>query len=107
MVVPVVGRSLAAVVGGALVIAAWASVLGTLVIPRRASSWVTRWTDWIVNRAFTVAAGAVAVYRRRDRVLRAQGATILIGQFAAWLGISFIGFSLLLWPFVTGGIAQA
>ena len=37
----------------------------------------------------------------------AQGATILIVQFAAWLGGSFIGFTLLLWPFVTGGITQA
>jgi len=31
----------------------------------------------------------------------------LIVQFAGWLGITFIGFSLLLWPFVTGGITQA
>jgi hypothetical protein len=108
MVVPVAGRSLAAVAGGALVIAAWASVIGgSLIVPRRVSSWVTRWTDRIVNRAFIVATGAVKDWVQRDRVLRAQGATILFGQFAAWLGISFIGFTLLLWPFVTGGITQA
>lgn len=107
MVVPAAGRSLAAVVGGALVIAAWASVIGTLIMPRRVSSWVTRWTDRMVNRAFIVATGAVADYRRRERVLVPQGATILIVQFVAWLGASFIGFTLLLWPFVTGGITQA
>jgi hypothetical protein len=45
--------------------------------------------------------------RRRERVLTFQAVTILIVQFAAWLGITFVGFSLLLWPFVTGGITQA
>ena len=107
MVVPVAVRSLAAVAGGALVIAAWASAIGTLIVPRRGSSWQTRWTDQIVNRAFIVAVSAVAGYQRRERVLRAQGATILIVQVVIWLGISFIGFTLLLWPFVTGGITQA
>jgi hypothetical protein len=106
MVVPVAVRSLAAVAGGALVIAAWASVIGTLVVPRR-GSWLTRWTDRVVNRAFIVAAGAGGDYRRRDGVRVAQGVTILIVQFVAWLGSSFIGFTLLLWPFVTGGITQA
>jgi hypothetical protein len=105
MVVPVAVRSLAAVAGGALVIAAWASVIGTLVVPRR-GSWLARWTDRIVNRAFIVAVSR-ANYQRRDRVRVAQGVTILIVQFVAWLGSSFIGFTLLLWPFVTGGITQA
>jgi hypothetical protein len=58
-------------------------------------------------RAFIVAAGADADYGRRDWMLRPQGAAILVGQFAAWLGTSFIGFTLLLWPFLTGGITQA
>jgi len=69
MVVPVVARSLAAVAGGALVIAAWTSVLGTLFVPRRTGNWLTRLTDRIVNWAFIVAAGAVDDYRQRERVL--------------------------------------
>jgi hypothetical protein len=100
---------LAAVAGGALVVAAWASVIGTMVVPRRGGV-LTRWTDRIVDwafRAFIVAAGADADYRRRDRLRVGQGVTILIVQFVAWLGASFIGFTLLLWPFVTGGITQA
>lgn len=110
MVVPVAVRSLAAVAGGALVIVAWASAIGTLIVPRQGSSWLTRWTDRIVNwafRVFIVATGAGAEYWRRDRMLRPQGAAILVGQFVTWLGISFIGFSLLLWPFVTGGITRS
>ncbi len=85
MAVPVAGRSLAAVAGG----------------------WVTRWTDRIVDWAFIVAVGAGDDYLRRERVRVAQGVTLLIVQFLAWLGSSFIGFSLLLWPFVAGGITQA
>ncbi len=107
MAVPVAGRSLAAVAGGGLLIAAWASVIGTLIVPRRASGWVTRWTDRIVDWAFIVAVGAGDDYLRRERVRVAQGVTLLIVQFLAWLGSSFIGFSLLLWPFVAGGITQA
>jgi hypothetical protein len=109
MVVPTVVRSLAAVAGGALVIAAWASVIGTLIVPRRGSL-LTRWTDRIVNwgfRVFIVATGAGADYRRRQRVIVNQGVMILIVQVAAWLGVSFIGFTLLVWPFVPGGITQA
>jgi hypothetical protein len=97
---------LAAVAGGVLVIVAWASAVGTLIVPRR-GSWQARSTDRIVNWAFIVAAGAGDDYRRRDRVLVVQGVTILIVQFVAWLGSSFIGFTLLLWPFVPGGITQA
>jgi len=107
MVVPVAARSFAAVAGGALVIVAWTSVLGTLFVPRRKGNWLTRWTDRIVNWAFVAALGAVDDYQRRDRVLVAQGATSLIAQFVAWLGISFIGFTLLLWPFLTEGITRA
>lgn len=106
MVVPVVVRSLAAVAGGALVIAAWASVIATLIVPRRGSR-LARWTDRIVNWAFDVAVGANANYTRRDQMRVGQGVAILIVQFAAWLGSSFIGFTLLLWPFATGGITQA
>lgn len=106
MIVPVAVRSLAAVIGGALVIAAWASAIGTLIVPRRASSRLTLWTDRIVNLAFTVAERVVAS-DRRERVLRAHGAAILIVQFAAWLGSTYIGFTLLLWPFLPGGITQA
>lgn len=75
MVVPVAVRSLAAVAGGALVIAAWASVIGTLVVPRRGSG-LTRWTERIVDRAFwafIVAVRASRDYRSREQLLRPQG----------------------------------
>jgi len=102
MVVPLAARSLAAVAGGALVLTVWTSAVGTLITPRQVSNWLTRLVDQIVTKAFGLVAKHIPSYRRRDRLLAAQAPVILIGQLAAWLGISFIGFTLLLWPFVTG-----
>jgi hypothetical protein len=107
MVVPLAGRAVAAVAGGVLVLTVWISAVGTLITPRRISNWLTRLVDKTVNKAFTMVVSHIADYRQRDRVLAAQAPAILIGQLAAWLGISFIGFTLLLWPFVTGGITRA
>ena len=107
MVMPMAGRLVAAVVGGLLVLAAWTSVTGTLIVSRSVSGWLTRWVDRIVNGAFGLAAGAIAEYKRRDRLLATQPAAILLTQLAAWLGISFAGFALLLWPFATRGVASA
>jgi hypothetical protein len=107
MVVPLIGRWVAAAVGALLVLTAWGSAVGTLIVPRPVSSWLTRWVDRIVNTCFRLAIGAIASYRRRDRVLAAQAAAILLGQLAAWLGASFIGFWLLLWPFETAGLGSA
>jgi hypothetical protein len=107
MAVPLIGRSLAAVVGGLLVLTAWASVIGTLIVPRAVGSWLTRSVDQIINGGFSLAAGAIADYRRRDRVLAGQAAAILLGQLAAWLGASFLGYWLLMWPLATGGLGSA
>jgi hypothetical protein len=95
------------VVGALLVLTAWASVIWTVIVPRPVSSWLTRWVDRIVNGAFRLAANAIADHRRRDRVLAAQAAAILLTQLAAWLGLSFVGYVLVLWPFVTGGVMSA
>ena len=74
MVVPLAGRWVAAVAGAVLVLTAWASIVGTLIVPRPVSSWLTRWVDRIVNGVFRLVTGAIADYRRRDRVLAAQAA---------------------------------
>jgi hypothetical protein len=106
MEVPLLGRLLAAVAGGLLVLTVWGSVIGTLIVPRPVGSWLTRWVDRFVNGAFSLATSTIADYRRRDRVLLGQAAAILLVQLAAWLGVSFLGYGLLMWP-VTGGLGSA
>jgi hypothetical protein len=100
LVVPIAVRDIAAGVGALLVLTSAISEIGTLIVPRPIGSWLTRLVDRLVNGVFRMATGAIADYRRRDRVLAAQAAAILLAQLAAWLGIFFIGYSLLLWPFV-------
>jgi hypothetical protein len=100
MVVPLAGRDAAAVVGALLVITAGASEIGTIIVPRPIGSWLTRLVDRLVNGAYRLVTGPIADYRRRDRVLAGQAAAILLCQLVAWLVIFFVGYSLLLWPFV-------
>jgi hypothetical protein len=107
MVVPLAGRSVAAVAGGLLVLTAWASIIGTLIVPRPVTSWLTRWTDRSVNWAFRLVTGAVADHRRRDQILASQAPATLLAQLIAWLAISFLGYMLLLWPWETAGLASA
>jgi hypothetical protein len=99
VVVPLVARDIAAGVGVLLVATAAASIIGTLIVPRPIGSWLTRLVDRIVNAAFRMGTARIADYRRRDRVLAAQAAAILLGQLAAWLALFFVGYALLLWPF--------
>ena len=108
MVVPVAGRSVAAVLGAALVIIVWASVVGTVIVPRPVSTWLTRLVDKTVGRSFHMAHRfADGDYKRWDRWLSAVAPAILLGQLAVWLVMAFIGFALLLWPFVHEGFTYA
>jgi hypothetical protein len=107
MVIPLAGRWVAAAAGTLLVLTAWASIIGTLIVPRPVSSWLTRWVDKSVNWVFRLVTDAIPDHQRRDQVLASQAPAILLVQLIGWLGISLLGYMLLLWPFETGGIASA
>ena len=73
-----VGRDLAAAIGALLVIAAGWSVIGTVVVPRRIRSWLTRMVARSVNAAFHFVADGFDSYEPRDRILAAQAPIQLI-----------------------------
>jgi hypothetical protein len=106
-VVPLAARAVAAVVGGLIVVVTAGSVIGTLIVPRPSGSRLTNLVDIVVNWTFQLVASFIGDYRRRDRVLAAQAAALLIFQLFAWLGFFFVGYALLLWPLVSGGITTA
>jgi len=107
MVVPLAGRSVGAAVGALLVLSAWHSVIGTLIVPRPTRSMLTRSVDWTVDQAYWLVTHWVHDFKRRDRLLATQAAAVLLSQLATWLGISFVGFALLLWPLDPLGVGSA
>jgi hypothetical protein len=107
MVVPLAARYVAAAVGALLVVTAASSVIGTLIVPRPVSNWLTKRIDWVVNAAFVLITKPVRDFRHRDRILATHAATLLLCQIIAWLVMFFVGFSLICWPLVHGGITDA
>ena len=99
----VIVRALAAAFGALLVIYAGWSVIGTLVVPRRVRSALTRLVAVCVRRGFQLVADHCASYAGRDRVLAAQAPVQLVAQIVGWLASFELGFGLLLWPFVSSG----
>ena len=107
MTTPQSVRYLAAVLGALLVLASARSVIVTVIVPRPTTNWLNRGTDRLVNLVFRAAARRTASYQKRDRILSAQAATLLIVQLIVWLVLFYVRYSLLLWPLVHGGITTA
>jgi hypothetical protein len=105
--VPQFARYIAAVVGALLVLTSARSVVVTIIVPRPTVDPLTRATNRLVIRVFRALVRRTENYRKRDRVLAAQAATMLICQLVVWLGLFYLGYSLLLWPFVDAGITTA
>jgi hypothetical protein len=107
MAVPLAVRCLAGLAGLLIVLTSARSIIGTLIVPRPVTSWLTRRVDQFVNGLFQAGTARIRDFKVRDRVLAGQVAAILIGQIVVWLLMFFIGFSLIFWPLVHGGITQA
>jgi hypothetical protein len=101
MVVPLAVRGIVAAIGVLLIWTAARSMIGTVIVPRPVGSWLTRGVDKIVSFGYGAAAKAIKDHKRRDRLMAGQAAVILLMQLLAWLLIFFVGYSLLLWPFIT------
>ncbi|HEX9357587.1 MAG TPA: hypothetical protein VF933_27695 [Streptosporangiaceae bacterium] len=104
MMVPLYARYIAAAAGLFLVIIDCISLVGTLIVPRPAGGRLMIWVDRLVHAGFQLLTVPVMNYRRRDRILAAEAATLLICQLLAWLAVAYVGFTLLLWPFIPGGV---
>jgi hypothetical protein len=87
----------AALLGAVVVIATWASVVTTLVVPRRSRSRLNKAVDRMVDAAFRALAGRTRAYPLRDSRLAAQAPVTLLVQLALWLVLLGAGFTLLLW----------
>jgi hypothetical protein len=106
LIAPIAVRDGAAVAGALLVLTAAVSVVGTVIIPRKTGSHLTRLIDRAVAAAFRLFTRPVRKYELRDRLAAGQAAVILLVQLAMWLGTFFVGFALLVWP-MTANITTA
>ena len=97
----------AALLGAAIVVATWASVVTTLVVPRRSRSRLNKGVDRAVDVAFHAVAGRTKTYELRDSRLTAQAPVMLLVQLALWLVLLGVGFTLLLWSVDGAGLSHA
>ncbi|MGH3190327.1 MAG: hypothetical protein ACRDPY_20760 [Streptosporangiaceae bacterium] len=107
MIVPMAARMAAAVIGGLLVLTAAGSVVGTLIVSRSVSGRLMRWVDKAVDETYQAMLSHIDEYKRCDRLLATQAAALLMAQLVAWLGVIFVGYGFLLWPFAARGVASA
>ena len=94
-------------VGAALIVVTWSSVITTLVVPRRSRDRVSRGVDRAVDRLYRMATARVRDYATRDRRLASQASTTILIQLATWLLLFFAGFALLLEAFDDRGFEDA
>lgn len=97
----------AALVGAAVVAITWASVITTVVVPRRSRARVGRLVDRVIDGAYRLATRRTRDYLTRDRRLASQASATILAQLAAWLVLFYVGFALLLVPFDDKGIGHA
>jgi hypothetical protein len=96
-----------ALLGGAVVVVTWASVITTLVVPRRSRDRISRWVDRAVNGLYRLATRRVREYSVRDRRLASQASMTILAQLGVWLVLFYVGFALLLQPFDARGFDHA
>jgi hypothetical protein len=85
-------------VGLVLVVATWASVLETTIVPRGNRSGLTTLILRTVNLPVRLVASRLDDYERRDRMLAYAAAGYLVATLLVWLVLLLVGYSLMLWP---------
>lgn len=100
-------RWLAFGAGVAVLLWTWMSVVGTLVVPRAIRSPISKVTDAAVDVAFWLITSRLRSFTRRDAILAWQAPIALLVRLIVWMALFFIGYSLVLLPFVPGQATRA
>ncbi len=89
-------RTIAAVLGVAIIVAVWVNAAITLLIPRGRVGFI-KIVDRLVDRAYAAPLRVVRSWERRDALLGSQPAVTLGVLLASWLAGFVVGYGLLLW----------
>ena len=85
--------------GVAVIVLTWASVLSVLVVPRQSSDRLSRLMYGCVDRLFRAATSRGSSYRIRDRLLAGEAPAMILLHLAVWLLLFYCGFGLVLQSF--------
>jgi len=96
-----------ALVGTAVVLRTWMSVITALVVPRRSRDRVSRAVTQTVDRIYRIATSRTRSYARRDRVLATQAPMSILAQLVVWLVLFYVGFALLIGALDREGLGHA
>ena len=88
--------------GIAILLLTAASVFGTLVVPRATAPRLTVLITAVVRGGFLLVTDRVDDYLKRDRIEALNGPALLMSLLVAWVGLDFLSYALLFWPFVGG-----
>lgn len=100
-------RIVLALLGGAVVVLTWSSVITTVVVPRRSRDRISRMVDQSVSGIYRLVTHRVRSYATRDRLLASQASATILGQLFVWLVLFYLGFALLLQAFDRAGFQHA
>ena len=98
---------LVGLVGLLIVAGTWISLLDTLVVPRGLSTRLSVALGRGVRRMFLMIANRFEEYETKDRVLVLQGPLTLLALLLTWMTSLLVGYGLILYPLVDGGIGTA
>jgi hypothetical protein len=99
----------AAMVGGgvALVVLTARSIVGTLIVPRGLSSWISRAVGRATRAPFVFVADRCTRYETKDRVLAPQAPLTLLALLLCWLGLFLVAYTALVFGLSDIGLGEA
>lgn len=95
------------IVGTAIVVRTWMSVITALVVPRRSRDRVSRTVSRTVDHIYRLATMRTRAYATRDGILATQAPMTILAQLLVWLTLFYLGFALLLGAFDRRGLGHA
>jgi len=100
-------RIVAFVAGFMVIAGTLTSAIRTVILPRAASSWLTRAVFRAARLPFVALAGPRHSYERRDRILALYGPVTLMALPMVWLTMVLVGFTLVMWGLLNQSLADA
>ncbi|UFS60169.1 hypothetical protein [Subtercola endophyticus] len=94
-------------VGAVCLLATWASVIGSLIVPRALHSNLSRLTAGATSVVFGLLTKPKLSYVARDRILAWQSPMSLLVRLVVWVALFDFSFTLMLLPFVDGDLWRA